>query len=563
MPPAMPRTIASLSGRPTAGSVTPMAASSRVRAAVSGWRPRNRSGRPGSPSGRRWDRAVVYDSPVRPMRALDHRHPELPLVPPAVKRPGSGPDREARGGQGLLDLADGELAEVEDAGRQDSVGARLGGGGEVADLAGAAAGDDGDVDRRRHGGDQVEVVAGLLAVGVHAGDQELPGATAGALLGPGEGVQPGGGAAAVDHHLPAAAVAAAPGVDGQHHALDSVGARPGRQQLGVADGGRVDRHLVGAGPQQPLDVLDGPDPAADGERDEHLLGRPGHGLEQGRTGLHGGGDVQEHELVGALGVIDAGQLGRVAGVDQVHERHPLDDPPGGNVQARDHPPGQGHARRPLPRAGSARAARASVTVKRPAYRALPTMAPSRPSGSRAARARRSSRVATPPEAITGRLVAARTWARRSVAGPVSMPSLATSVWTKRRQPAASRRWRTSNRSPPLAVQPRAWRVRPRASRPTATASPWPAQASATHSGSSRAAVPITTRAAPSSIRASRSAAVRTPPEASTLTGATAATMRPRTWRLRGPRPKAASRSTTCSQRAPWAAKPVAASTGSP
>src|ERR687897_3781776 len=178
MPPATPRAIASLSGRPSAGPVTPRAASRRVRAAVSGWRPWNRWGRPGSPPGRRWERAVVYDSPVRPMRArtsrlkslsvgmtqssvgsrgpapqqprparpegtgrrtirecaplclstgpagVDHQRLGAGSPPPAslprrgsrVKAPKGAcalaPDGQAGGGQALLDLGDGELAEV-------------------------------------------------------------------------------------------------------------------------------------------------------------------------------------------------------------------------------------------------------------------------------------------------------------------------------------------------------------------------------------------------------------------------------------------------------------------
>src|SRR6266545_7191574 len=110
-----------------------------------------------------------------------------------VHRPGpwSGADGEAGGGEALLDLGDGELAEVEDAGGQHGVGAGLAGGDEMVDAAGAAAGDHGDVDGAHHGGDQLQVVAGLLPVGVHAGDQELAGAAAGALLGPGQGVASG------------------------------------------------------------------------------------------------------------------------------------------------------------------------------------------------------------------------------------------------------------------------------------------------------------------------------------------------------------------------------------
>ena len=61
----------------------------------------------------------------------------------------------------------------------------------------------------------------------------------------------------------------------------------------------------------------------------------------------GGGDVEEGQLVGALGVVDAGHLDRVAGVAQVGEVDALDHPPGVHVQARDHPYRDGHVS-PLP-----------------------------------------------------------------------------------------------------------------------------------------------------------------------------------------------------------------------
>src|SRR6185369_17033288 len=46
-------------------------------------------------------------------------------------------------------------------------------------------------------------------------------------------------------------------------------------------------------------------------------------------------DVEEHELVGALGRVAGGELGRIALVDQVDEAGALDDAPGCDVEARD------------------------------------------------------------------------------------------------------------------------------------------------------------------------------------------------------------------------------------
>lgn len=54
-------------------------------------------------------------------------------------------------------------------------------------------------------------------------------------------------------------------------------------------------------------------------------------------------------------------------------------------------------------------------------------------------ARRSSSEETPPEATTGRSVAAHTLRSRSRLGPWSVPSLAMSVTTYRAQPSLSRR----------------------------------------------------------------------------------------------------------------------------
>ena len=59
------------------------------------------------------------------------------------------------------------------------------------------------------------------------------------------------------------------------------------------------------------------DSPADGQRDEHLLGGARDDLQRGRAALVGGGDVEEGQLVGALGVVHPGQLDRVAGVAQV------------------------------------------------------------------------------------------------------------------------------------------------------------------------------------------------------------------------------------------------------
>ena len=64
-----------------------------------------------------------------------------------------------------------------------------------------------------------------------------------------------------------------------HWAPNSVGDLG--DQLGPLDRGGVDRHLVGPGPQQAAGVVDRADAAADGEGDEHLLGRAADHVDDG------------------------------------------------------------------------------------------------------------------------------------------------------------------------------------------------------------------------------------------------------------------------------------------
>ena len=66
------------------------------------------------------------------------------------------------------------------------------------------------------------------------------------------------------------------GVDGQHEHLVAEPLGDLGDQLGPRDGRGVDADLVGAGPQQRVDVVRRAHAAADGERDEHLLGGAAH-----------------------------------------------------------------------------------------------------------------------------------------------------------------------------------------------------------------------------------------------------------------------------------------------
>jgi len=110
--------------------------------------------------------------------------------------------------------------------------------------------------------------------------------------------------------------------------------------------GGVDRDLVGAGQQQAADVLDRSHATAHGQGHEALVGRPRHDVEDGVAILVAGRDVEEGELVGAGGVVDARLLDRVAGVAQADELHALDDAAVLDVEAGDDADLQHAATRP-------------------------------------------------------------------------------------------------------------------------------------------------------------------------------------------------------------------------
>ena len=143
-------------------------------------------------------------------------------------------------------------------------------------------------------------------------------------------------------------------VHGQDQHLGAEPVRDLADQLGPGDRRRVDPHLVGARAQQPVDVLHRAHAPADRERDEDLLGRAAHHVVRRVAVATAGRDVQERQLVGALGVIARGELHRVAGVAQVLEVDALDDAARVDVQAGDDTNGDAHAAKPNDAAAAAR-----------------------------------------------------------------------------------------------------------------------------------------------------------------------------------------------------------------
>ena len=174
--------------------------------------------------------------------------------------------------QRRLDLGDAIAAVVEDRGAQDRVGAGLEPFDQMPRLARAARGDHRHVDGGRDRPRQVEFVAVLGAVAVHARQQDLPRAALDALARPLDGVLPGRRAPAGDVGLLRAAGRCLASIASTTHwAPKTLGQlvdqlRPGERR-------RVDRHLVRARRRAPPGRRRPRDTAADRERHEHVVGR--------------------------------------------------------------------------------------------------------------------------------------------------------------------------------------------------------------------------------------------------------------------------------------------------
>src|SRR6185503_15794351 len=110
--------------------------------------------------------------------------------------------------------------------------------------------------------------------------------------------------------------------------------------------GRVDRYLVGSGPEERAHVVERPDAAADGERHEDAIGGARDDIQDDRALLVRGGDVEERQLVGALRVVALRDLDRIAGVAELDEAHALDDAPALHVEAGDDAAREHQAPRP-------------------------------------------------------------------------------------------------------------------------------------------------------------------------------------------------------------------------
>ena len=131
-----------------------------------------------------------------------------------------------------------------------------------------------------------------------------------------------------------------PRVDVHHRGTAAELPRHLRDQLRRAHRRRVNTDLLGARLDEPRGVLQRANAAAHGERHENLFGHPPHHVEQDGTPFVTGADVEEHQLVGPVLLVAAGDLDGVAGVAEVEEVGALDHAAAVHVQTGDDAFGQ-------------------------------------------------------------------------------------------------------------------------------------------------------------------------------------------------------------------------------
>ena len=107
--------------------------------------------------------------------------------------------------------------------------------------------------------------------------------------------------------------------------------------VGSATAARIERHLVGPGPEDGPHLVDRADAAADRQRDEDLAGGPLDDLEERRPTLGCRRDVEVDELVGAFRRVATGEGRWIALVDEIDEAGPLDDAAVRHVETGDDP----------------------------------------------------------------------------------------------------------------------------------------------------------------------------------------------------------------------------------
>ena len=206
--------------------------------------------------------------------------------------------------------------------------------------AGTARGDHRNFYSVGDGPGKLQVIACFGSVTIHTGEQYLAGAQCFCLCGPLHRIDVHVHPAAVFVHIPAASVRSALCIDRHHNTLAAELVRCTADQLRVHQRCRVDRDFIGAFAQQKPEVLHCADPAADRERDEHLLGYPLYQIHDRIAPVRRGSDVQKYNLISPCFIIGLRDLYRISGIPQGNKIYSLYHSSVLHVQAGNDPLGE-------------------------------------------------------------------------------------------------------------------------------------------------------------------------------------------------------------------------------
>jgi len=162
--------------------------------------------------------------------------------------------------------------------------------------SGATAGDHRNVHGRGNRANQLTVKAGARAFLVDGGEQDLAGPHLRGAHRPLRRVRMRVLATVVDERL-----AHSLWLPPRFHRHDNGGCPEAAAGLGdelrSAQGRRVDGHLVGAGPQHGLDVIQGTQPACHGKRDRNVVCGAAHDVQQAVASVEGCHNVHVEQLI--------------------------------------------------------------------------------------------------------------------------------------------------------------------------------------------------------------------------------------------------------------------------
>lgn len=210
---------------------------------------------------------------------------------------------------------------------------------QVVERSHASGRDHRNRDPRRDLAEELDVIASVSPVAVHARQEDLTSTELRRARGPLDGVEPRRPSPAVGVHAVGAA-ALPTRVNGHHEHLSSPGRGNLCDQLRARDRRAIDAHFVRTCVEQGVDVFDRTNAPAHRQGHKYLARGPLHDVEQSAARLVGGGDVQERDLVGAGRVVTPGTLDRVASVANIDEIYAFDDASIADVEARNEAFGQ-------------------------------------------------------------------------------------------------------------------------------------------------------------------------------------------------------------------------------